>query len=100
MRAPLEALFAFKEGKRMRHLPVVSSIIAAPCDVPWAAMAGDHRTRHCGECKRDVHNLSAMTEAEMATFLDAVGARPENQAVPCISLFQRSDGTVLTADCP
>ncbi|MFO0739337.1 MAG: hypothetical protein U0270_25800 [Labilithrix sp.] len=83
-----------------RSLPVLQTLIAAPCDVPWAAMPGDHRTRRCGECKRDVHNLSAMTEAEMAAFLDVVSARPENQRAPCISLFQRSDGTVLTADCP
>ncbi|MFO0735511.1 MAG: hypothetical protein U0270_06515 [Labilithrix sp.] len=84
----------------MRRLPVVTSIIAAPCDVPWASMQGDHRSRHCAQCNRDVHNLSAMTETELFAFLDAVEALPANQHKPCVSLFQRFDGTVLTADCP
>jgi hypothetical protein len=83
-----------------RSLPVVHSLIAAPCDVPWASMVGDDRRRHCGECKRDVHNLSAMTDAEVVAFLEAVAALPENVQAPCVSLYQRADGTMLTADCP
>jgi hypothetical protein len=83
-----------------RALPVVHSLIAAPCDVPWASMVGDDRRRHCGECKRDVHNLSAMTEVEVVAFLEGIAALPENVHAPCISLFQRADGTMLTADCP
>jgi hypothetical protein len=63
-------------------------------------MAGDDRKRHCRDCKRDVHNLSAMTDAEVAAFLEAAAALPENVHAPCVSLFQRADGTVLTADCP
>ena len=83
----------------IRSLPVVNTLIAAPCDVPWDSMHGDATKRHCGECKRDVHNLSAMTHAEMRAFLDA--ATPDETGhLPCISLFQRTDGTVLTADCP
>lgn len=83
----------------IRSLPVVNTLIASPCDVPWESMTGDEKTRHCGECKRDVHNLSAMTKAEMDAFLEA--ATPDASGhLPCISLFQRPDGTVLTADCP
>jgi len=83
----------------IRSLPVVNTLIAAPCDVPWDTMHGDAKTRHCGECRRDVHNLSAMTYEEMQAFLEA--ATPDtNGHLPCISLFQRADGTVLTADCP
>lgn len=63
-------------------------------------MAGSDRQRHCGACKREVFNLSAMSEAEAAAFLEAAAALPENADKPCVSLFQRTDGTVLTADCP
>lgn len=83
-----------------RRLPLVSTLIAAPCDVPWDSMTGNDRQRHCGACKRDVFNLSAMTEAEAHAFLEAAKALPENEHAPCVSLFQRTDGTVLTADCP
>ncbi|MBX3233704.1 MAG: hypothetical protein KIT84_21395 [Labilithrix sp.] len=82
-----------------RALPVVNALIAAPCDVPWESMIGDDKRRHCGECRRDVHNLSAMTKAEMDAFLAAMAPGPDGH-LPCISLFQRADGTVLTADCP
>jgi hypothetical protein len=83
-----------------RALPVVHSLIAAPCDVAWGSMVGDDRRRHCGECKRDVHNLSAMTDSEVVAFLEGIAALPENVHAPCVSLFQRADGTMLTADCP
>ena len=83
-----------------RALPVVSTLIAAPCEVPWDTMTGDHRTRHCAACKRDVHNLSAMTSAEIEVFVGALAPSPIDGHVPCISVFQRTDGTILTADCP
>lgn len=82
-----------------RQLPVVRTLIAAPCDVPWGSMEGDEKKRHCSQCSRDVHNLSAMTTAEMEAFL-AAATPDETGHLPCISLFQRSDGTVLTSDCP
>lgn len=82
-----------------RALPLVNTLIAAPCDVPWDSMQGDERTRHCSECKRDVHNLSAMTHAEVEAFLEALTPDASGH-LPCISLFKRTDGTVLTTDCP
>ncbi len=83
-----------------RALPIVTTLIAAPCDVPWDTMTGDHRTRHCAACKRDVHNLSAMTSAEAEAFMYALAPSPIDGHVPCISVFQRTDGTILTTDCP
>ena len=85
-------------ARRMkRQLPLANMIIASPCDVPWAQMVGDDRVRHCAACKKDVHNLSAMTRDEIDGFL--ARQEPSGRAA-CVSLFQRVDGTVLTADCP
>ena len=81
-----------------RQLPLANVLLASPCDVPWSTMVGDDRVRHCGACKKDVHNLSAMTRDELDAFL--IAAQGTSGPMPCISLFQRADGTVLTADCP
>ncbi len=68
--------------------------IASPCDVPWESMTGDHRTRHCDQCEKKVYNLANLTREEaMALF-----SNPDE--MPCIQLWRRADGTVLTADCP
>ncbi|MFO0739336.1 MAG: hypothetical protein U0270_25795 [Labilithrix sp.] len=83
-----------------RLLPVVQKLIAAPCDVPWASMKGDDKTRHCGECDRDVHNLSAMSKDELQAFLRAIVDAPQNATLPCVSMYARQDGTVLLEDCP
>lgn len=83
-----------------RVLPVVQKLIAAPCDVPWSSMKGDDKTRHCGECNRSVHNLSAMSKDELQAFLHAIVTAPENALLPCVSMYARQDGTVLLEDCP
>jgi hypothetical protein len=53
--------------------------IAHPCSESFAAMppdAQDPRTRFCGKCNKQVHDLSARTEAEArALFREAGGAR-------------------------
>ena len=68
--------------------------IASPCDVPWDAMQGDHRSRHCAQCDKRVYNLANLTRDEaMALF-----SNPDD--LPCVQLWKRADGTVLTADCP
>ena len=95
----LAALHTKLEAARRtkRQLPLATVLVASPCDVPWTSMVGDDRLRHCAACKKDVHNLSAMTRDEIDAFLARAGA---TGPMPCISLFQRADGTVLTADCP
>ena len=80
----------------MSHsLPILKNIrIASPCDVPWASMQGDDRTRFCGACEKRVHNLVGMSEAEIAALFDAQGDDL------CITLYQRHDGTLIAEDCP
>ena len=73
----------------------VNSIkIAAPCGVSWDSMEGDERSRFCGECKLNVHNVSSMSDAEVKDLF-----RNANRGV-CVRLFRRFDGTVITDNCP
>jgi hypothetical protein len=74
--------------------PLGTITIATPCHVPWREMSGDHRSRHCRQCERQVYDLSAMTTAES---LELFGDPTQR---PCIRLYRRSDGRVMTADCP
>jgi hypothetical protein len=78
-------------------LPLLDRVvIKTPCKQSWAAMAGDDRKRFCGQCQKHVYDLSAMTAAEAEALLAGAGAG----AAPCVKLYRRPDGTVLTSDCP
>ena len=80
------------------ELPLLASTkIASPCNANWEDMAGDDKMRFCSQCKHHVHNLSAMTRDEAEEWIQSTSGSQERQ---CIRLFRRSDGTVLTADCP
>jgi len=68
--------------------------IARPCPARWEDMAGDEQVRFCKLCEKNVYNLSAMSR-EAATKLIQ-----EKEGQLCASLYRRSDGTILTADCP
>jgi hypothetical protein len=68
--------------------------IAAPCSAVWNEMHGDDRKRYCSECKLNVYNLSAMTRREAENFLI------NSEGRICVKFYRRSDGTVLTQDCP
>lgn len=68
--------------------------IASPCPANWNEMVGDERRRYCGECKLNVYNLSGMTRHEAENLiLDSEGRL-------CVRFYRRSDGTILTKDCP
>src|SRR5258708_1999393 len=68
--------------------------IASPCPADWNQMIGDDRTRHCSECNLNVYNFSAMTEREIQQLV----ARSQGRL--CGRMYRRSDGTVITQDCP
>ena len=57
-------------------------------------MDGDERVRFCRECNRNVYNLSAMPEPEARRVVE------EREGRLCVRFYQRSDGRVLTSDCP
>jgi hypothetical protein len=75
-------------------IDVLDSItIPVACDVSWDSMHGDHRTRFCGQCRQNVHDVSELTAAE------AVALVTGGEETPCLRLFRRADGRVMTADC-
>lgn len=79
------------------HLPLLASAqIAAPCDRRWEDMAGDDRRRHCSSCDLHVYNIASMTGEEAEAFLRE--HLPRGRV--CGVIYRRTDGTILTADCP
>jgi hypothetical protein len=94
----IENVRAALERRGIRHvpLPVLEDVsIASPCDVSWSDMAGDTDTRYCGKCEKYVHNLSMMSRPEAEAVLAAAAGGDL-----CVRLYRRTDGTVLTDDCP
>jgi hypothetical protein len=75
--------------------------IASPCPARWDEMIGDDRVRYCGQCTKNVYNLSAMAREEAEALLRAGYERDaQGGEGVCVRLYRRADGTVLTADCP
>jgi len=68
--------------------------IAAPCKANWADMQGDDRKRLCGDCSKDVYDLSAMTKREAEELFLSTSE------IPCVKYFRRHDGTILFENCP
>jgi hypothetical protein len=68
--------------------------IASPCTTSWEDMAGDDRSRFCSECKLNVYNIAAMTQAQAEALIT------EKEGRLCARIYQRSDGTIITRDCP
>lgn len=77
--------------------------VAKPCPADWDGMVpapgsspgsdGD-RVRHCDLCELNVYNLSGMTREEATRLVR------DREGRLCVRFYRRSDGTVLTADCP
>src|SRR5688500_3609243 len=60
-----DAARLLEEARTKAKLPVLENIrVATPCRADWKLMTGDERTRHCGDCKKNVYNLSNMTRDE------------------------------------
>jgi hypothetical protein len=67
--------------------------IANPCSADWNAMPGDERVRRCPDCRLNVYNVAALSRREAVLLIQRREGRP------CLRLFRRADGTVITADC-
>src|SRR4051812_14874094 len=78
------------EARDRARLPILDNIrVASPCSVEWSAMTGDDRVRACGQCNKDVFNLSSMTRDEAEAL---IVSRSGNL---CVRYFQRKDGTIM-----
>jgi len=69
--------------------------VAAPCSAPWEEMTGDDRTRFCDKCRKNVYNLSDMSRHEAEELVRQAG----DDSI-CIQFYRRTDGTVMTDNCP
>jgi hypothetical protein len=69
--------------------------VAAPCKFGWDNMRGDEKVRFCPGCSQNVYNVSEMTEKEAIKF-----ASSDEGLAACIRLYRRTDGTLITKDCP
>jgi hypothetical protein len=68
--------------------------VATACTADWNAMSGDDRVRFCGSCGRNVYNVAALTRRQVYRLVEAHEGKP-----PCIRIFRRPDGTIVTRDC-
>ena len=68
--------------------------VASPCSADWNEMVGDEFTRFCGQCEKNVYNLSMLTTEA------AINLIREKEGNLCGRFYRRADGTMLTADCP
>jgi hypothetical protein len=82
------------EMTKINSYPLEQIRIASPCTADWEKMAGDDRARFCGECKKNVYNLSAMSRQQAEKLM------LDTEGKICVMFYKRHDGTVLTQDCP
>jgi hypothetical protein len=83
-----------EEIQERARLPVLDNIrVAAPCTARWGEMTGDDRVRACGDCKKNVYNLSEMTRDEAEALI------VEKEGRLCVRYYQRADGMILLKDC-
>jgi hypothetical protein len=89
-----DATRMLEEARARARLPVLDNIrIASPCRADWNAMVGDERARHCGQCDKQVFNISNLTRAEAEALI------VEKAGKLCARYYQRPDGTIILADC-
>ena len=89
-----EAARLLDEARTRAKLPVLDNIrVATPCSADWAKMTGDDRARACGDCKKNVYNVSNLTREEAQALII------EKEGKLCVRYFQRADGTILLKDC-
>src|SRR5262245_60199455 len=78
----------------MRPFDLSNISVASPCKASWNDMEGDDQVRFCGQCSRNVYNLSNMSRRQAEATIAA------NEGRVCVRFYRRADGMVLTADCP
>lgn len=60
-----------------------------PCPVALPTMSADQRVAWCAHCGQEVHNLSAMTQADAAELLET------QKGKACVAYLQQRDGRIL-----
>ena len=70
-------------------------VIQAPCQVGWDEMAGDDMIRFCGQCKKNVHNLSTLPDDRLA---EVLAERKIKET--CVIMSKDKNGRVRFDNCP
>jgi len=79
------------------HQHLLKSLqVASPCQANWEDMKGTDKVRFCQLCKLNVYNISEMTTVEAEQLL----TRRCKFTRTCVRFYRRTDGTVLTQNCP
>jgi hypothetical protein len=65
--------------------------VVSPCREDWNGMIGGDDIRFCGRCRKNVYNLSEMSETQVRELV---------QGAACVRFYARADGTVVTSKCP
>lgn len=86
-----------KFSRKSRRVNLNNIAIAAPCNASWQVMTGTDRERTCHTCQTKVYNLNAMTKSDAEAFLQS---KIDNGESYCLKLSRRTDGTIITKDCP
>lgn len=82
-----------------RRLPLLERIaVKTSCEASWDEMVGDDVTRFCCTCSKRVYDLTAMHPDEAELFL--AQHLSSGEPGPCVRIYRRGDGRVLTSECP
>jgi hypothetical protein len=73
-------------------LPVLQ--MATPCKARWEDMEGDDHVRFCTECRKNVYDLTTLSELETALLVR------QKEGRFCGRMAIRRDGTAIADDCP
>lgn len=82
-------------NKRYLQSEADKIVIANPCAAKWEEMVGGPTVRFCGQCSKNVHNLSAMEPDELASTLEKRKREPT-----CVYMSRRANGSVAIDNCP
>jgi TonB family protein len=77
-----------------RSIPLERINVASPCKADWNKMLGNDQVRFCSECQLNVYNLSNMTREQAENLVQTTEGKL------CVRFYRRTDGTVISQDCP
>jgi hypothetical protein len=78
----------------MSYFSIDDLQVASPCDASWDKMHGSETARSCDQCHKHVYNISLLKRDEAQRLIQ------EKEGNLCVRFYRRTDGTVMTADCP
>src|SRR6266404_3853955 len=68
--------------------------VSSPCPANWDQMSGNDSVRFCDLCNLHVYNIARLSRKEAEALIANTKGRI------CARLYRRSDGTIITKDCP